>query len=336
MGAGAGYPVRSPGWLLTYRGVDITSDISSMVLDITYTDRLGAASGDLEIILEDSKKLWQGPWYPQEGDIVNLTLGYRGEAQLPCGSFQVDELELAGPPDTFHIRCLATYITPAMRTKRSVGYEGRTLTEIASTIAGKYSLKVVSQPDELDPVFERVTQNQETDLSFLRRIATDHDYDFTIRGTSLIFFARNALEASQPVATIARGDVMRFTFKDRSYRIYETAQIAYQQPFAKALISQTAGSSVFVPTTDSAKSVIRCENGQQAQLKANSLLHANNMVKRTAGLTCSGSPMFAAGNVVTMKGFGVSDGNYLIEQARHRLARATGYTTEIEARSPAY
>jgi uncharacterized protein len=333
MGVGAIYPVRSPGWILTYQSVDISSDISGMVLDITYTDRLGAASGDLEIILEDSQKLWQGPWCPQEGDVINLTIGYRGEVQLPCGSFQVDELLLTGPPDTFHIRCLATYITPAMRTKRSCGYEGQTLTQIASTIAGKYSLNMVSIADDLNPMFERITQNQETDLGFLRRIATEHDYDFTIRASTMVFYARSALEASQPVSSINRGDVMRFSFKDRSYRIYETAQIAYQQPFAKALISQTADNSDSVPTTDSAKRVIRCENGQQAQLKASSMLHAHNMVKRTVGLTCSGTPIFAAGNVVTITGFGVSDGNYLIEQARHRLTRATGYTTAIEARN---
>jgi uncharacterized protein len=333
MGIGAAYPVRSPGWVLTYQSVDITSDISSMVLEITYTDRLGAASGDLEIILEDSQKLWQGPWYPQEGDVINLTIGYRGEAQLPCGSFQVDELALVGPPDTFHIRCLATYITPAMRSKCSCGYEGQTLTQIASTIAGKYSLNMVSEADDLNPVFERITQNQETDLGFLRRIANEHDYDFTIRGSNMVFYARSALEASEAVATIARADVMRFTFKDRSYRIYETAQIAYQQPFAKALISQTANSSDLVPTTDTAKRVIRCENGQQAQLKASSLLHANNMVKVTVRLTCSGSPTLVAGNVVTVSGFGVNDGNYLIEQARHGLTRTSGYTTEIEARN---
>jgi hypothetical protein len=304
-----------------------------MVLAITYTDRLSAASGDLEITLEDGEKLWQGPWYPQEGDVVNLTIGYRGEAQLPCGSFQIDELQLSGPPDTFHIRGLATYITPAMRTKRSCGYEGQTLTQIASTIASKYSLSLVSEAGNVNPSFERITQNQETDLAFLRRIATEHDYDFTIRGSSLIFYARSALEASQPVTSIARGEVMRFGFKDRSYRIYENAQIAYQQPFAKALISQTASASAPVPTTDNAKHVVRCENGQQAQLKANSLLHAANMVKRIAALTCSGSPILVAGNIVTISGFGVSDGKYLIEQARHRLVRTAGYTTEIEARN---
>jgi uncharacterized protein len=325
-------PVRAPGWVLTYQSVDITADISVMVLAITYTDRLGAASGDLEIVLEDSEKLWQGPWYPKEGDIVNVTIGYRGETQLPCGDFQVDELLLSGPPDTFRLRCLATYITPAMRTVRSAGYEGQTLTQIAGTIANKYSLSLVSQAGDLDPLFERVTQNQETDLGFLRRISLEHDYDFTVRGSQMVFYTRSALEAAQAVTRITRGDVMKFAFKDRSYRIYKTAQVAYQQPAAKALITQSVDANAPVSTTDSAKHVIRCENGQQAQLKASSILHGSNMVKRVASLTSSGSALLAAGNVATIGGFGINDGNYLIEQARHQLTRDYGYTTQIDAR----
>jgi len=326
------YSVRSPGWVLSYQSVDISSDISAMVLAIVYADKLGAASGDLEITLEDGNKRWQGPWYPKEGDVVNLEIGYRGEALLPCGSFQVDELALSGPPDVFHIRCLATYITPAMRTISSASYEGQTLTEIAGTIAEKYALGLVSKAGALNPAFQRVTQRQETDLGFLRRLALDHDYDFTIRGSQLIFYAREALEASAPVTTIGRSDVARFGFKDRSHQIYAAAQVAYQQPLAKQLITQTANAASAVPTSDSAKRVMRCENGQQAQLKAQSALHAANMMKATMQIACSGSPYLVAGNTVAVTGFGVNDGTYLIEQARHQLRRETGYTTEIDAR----
>jgi uncharacterized protein len=304
-----------------------------MVLAITYTDRLGAASGDLEIQLEDSAKVWQGPWYPQQGDVVNLTIGYRGEEQLPCGSFQIDELELIGPPDVFHMRCLATYITPAMRTVTSIGYEDVTLTQIATIIAAKYSLALVSVADDSNPTFERVTQRQETDLGFLRRLALEHDYDFTIRGSQMVFYSRSALEGTAPVATIDRSDVMTFAFKDRSYQIYEDAEIAYQQPFLKSLITQSTTSTLTVPTTDTAKRVMRCENGQQAALKASSLLHGANMLQETVRLSCGGSVRLAAGNVITVSGFGVYDGNYIIQQARHQLTRERGYTTGVEARS---
>lgn len=41
MSASIAYPVRSPSWVLTYQGVNITTDISRMVLSIEYVDELG-------------------------------------------------------------------------------------------------------------------------------------------------------------------------------------------------------------------------------------------------------------------------------------------------------
>ena len=67
MTAAIAYPVRSPNWILLYSGVNITADISHMVLSISYADELGGRSGDLEIELEDRDKRWQGAWFPQRG-----------------------------------------------------------------------------------------------------------------------------------------------------------------------------------------------------------------------------------------------------------------------------
>ena len=101
MSASLAYPVRTPQWVLTYAGVNISGDISGMVREIIYTDRLSGAAGEIEVELEDHDKLWQGPWYPQDGDLTNLNLGYANEALLPCGDFQVDDLELEFPPRHF-------------------------------------------------------------------------------------------------------------------------------------------------------------------------------------------------------------------------------------------
>ena len=187
MAATASYSVRSPQWILSYLGVNITADVSQMVLAIRYVDRLDGASGELEVDLEDSAKLWQGPWYPALGDVVSLQIGYSGEALLDCGEFQIDELELDGPPDVMRLRCLAAYITPAMRTANTVAYENMGIVEIAAQIAAKYGLALVtaSSESESDVVFARVTQRRQTDLEFLKRLAREHNFDFTVRARSV-------------------------------------------------------------------------------------------------------------------------------------------------------
>ena len=55
MTAAIAYPVRSPNWMLSYSGINITADISRMVLSIKYVDELGGRSGELEIELERSR-----------------------------------------------------------------------------------------------------------------------------------------------------------------------------------------------------------------------------------------------------------------------------------------
>ncbi len=325
--------VSQPQWVLTYKGVNITADISAMVISITYLDRLDGASGALEMELEDQDRRWQGPWQPSEGDQVNLMIGYVGSSLLPCGDFQVDELALTGPPDLFHIRCLAAYITPAMRTPNSTGYENQTLTQIASSIATKHSLTLVGRNTTPNLIFARITQRQETDLAFLRRLARNHNYEFTIRGEQLVFYPRSSLEASAPVATIGRSDLVRFDFRLKTHRIYKGGEVSYQLAETKELITQNVPAAGEIPTNDTLKLTVRCENGQQANLRATSALHFENMERASATLTAVGSIAYAAGSTVTVEGFGLNDGNYLIETARHRFERATGYTTDLTMRS---
>jgi uncharacterized protein len=291
-------PVRSPDWMLTYLGVNITGNISSTVLSISCTDTLQGASGQLDIMVEDHEKRWQGPWYPTEGDTVTLLIGYSGESLLPCGEFEIDELELggspAGPPDVFHLRCLAAFITPAMRTPNSAGYENQTLIQIANTIAGKYGYSVVGAPAALNLSFARVTQRQEADVAFLDRLARSHNYNFTIRGRQVVFYSRSALENAAPVSKIRRNDILHFSFKSKTHRVYKAAQVSYQDLATKHLIAQSTMAAPAPPTGDTLKLIRRCENGQQALLKAQSALHCESMIRTTARLTTIGETRYAA------------------------------------------
>lgn len=334
MAASALYIVRSPKWILTYSGVNITSDVSEMVLAIRYVDRLDGASGEVEIDIEDSSKLWQGPWYPALGEVVSLQIGYQNEALLDCGDFQIDELELDGPPDVMRLRCLAAYITPAMRTANTVAYENLGLLEIAAQIAAKYRLTLViaSSESESDLRFARVTQRRQTDLEFLKRLAREHNFDFSVRAGQLIFYDRAALESVPAAITIARSDTMRFSFRNRARRIYDGAEFSYFDPDTKELITQSVSADSPSPTGDSLKIVARCENSRQAQLKAAALLHLHNMVFIDASLEGPGNTVLVAGNNALLSGWGALDGTYLIETAQHRLSRASGYTTSIAAR----
>lgn len=365
---GVTLPIRHPAFTLTYAGQNITTDITAMVIELTYSDTSGAytrgrgrhhhkEADEIEVTLEDRDRRWQGSWYPQQGDTVSLQMGYETEPYLNCGTFQVDELELTGPPDTFHIKCISAAITPSLRTKRSFAYENVTLLDVANVVAARNGLTVVNAQQTQNISWQRITQHHETDLAFLRRLALAHNYDFTVRNNQLVFYDRTTLEQSAPVLTVLRTQTKAFEFRDKTQAVYEQAQVAYQNPQQKALLtalSSTPSGDIFLNPQDVAaneafpgtsldvftlKSVgdnlfipMRVENQQQAKLKADSALHDANMLQITGRLELEGTTLLVAGVNITISGFKNFDGNYHITASTHRLDRSTGYSTEIEVR----
>jgi uncharacterized protein len=343
MAAGAiAYPVKQPYWVLTYAGQNITTDVSAMAIEISYSDRNAhshrrrhhneSEADELEVTFEDRDRRWQGPWFPQRGDLVGSMVGYHSVGNLlNCGIFQVDELELKGPPDTFHLKCIAAGITSSLRTPRSAAYESQTLLQVAQTVAARHQLTVTGLPQDINVSWSRITQNEENDLQFVRRLALQHGYDFAVRGTQLVFYSRTALEQAQPVTTIMRTQVTSFEFQQRTQATYQSSSVAYQDPVTKQLIAVSSQDPT-VPTGDDLHIVTRCETPQQAQLKAQSALHDANMRQVTGRLEMEGTTLLVAGVNLNIQGFGNFDGTYHIESSKHRLERSSGYTTEIEIR----
>jgi Bacteriophage probable baseplate hub protein len=331
MSAALSYPVRSPAWTLTYGGVNITADVTPMVEAIVYESHEQHLADEVQVTLEDRDGRWQGPWFPTYGDVVSLQIGYAGEPLLPCGAFQVDELELEGPPDAMHLRCIAAGITSALRTPTSARFESQTLAQIAALVANRHGFTLVNAPAANGLLLARVTQRRETDLQFLHRLANAYDYDFSVRGTQLIFYPRGVLEAVPAVLALRRTDLISFAFKARTKQIYQAARVSYQNPATKTLISQVVTAAKDL-TDDILNLAERAESPSDALARAAAALHRHNMLQATMRVTLPGTTTLVAGNTVALHGFGQNDGAYLITAARHRLERTTGYTTEAEGR----
>jgi uncharacterized protein len=330
---GASLMVPRPAWTLDYRGVAITQRIERMVTGIEYTSFESGASPDLEVTLEDADRRWQGPWFPQRGDQVDLSIGYVG-ALVSCGTFQVDEVELECPPDVVKMKCLAVTITPDARTPISQQYENVTLGAIANIIATRHGWSLKNAPEQINIQFERVTQNQETDLEFLHKLARQNNYDFTVKGGQLIFYSRTALENQAPVATFVRGDgdEIKANFKAKTHVTYKACSVNYQNPDTKQLITASVNAEPAVAVGDTLAIQMQCENAQDAAQKARAALHDHNRLIVTGTLNCPGT-VIPAGSVIAVSGWGQFDGNYMIEKGVHHLKRNEGYTTDFELRS---
>lgn len=324
----SGQPVREPVWILTYENKDISAKIAPYVLSVTYTDNLSGSSDELELNLTDADHRWLNEWLPTKGDSIGIQMGYQGEGLMPRRDLQIDEIEFNGPPDTVSIRCLAAGVTPALRTKNSRGYESRSLKQIAQEIAARHSLKIVGSVPEIR--VERVSQNKEGDLAFLKRLAESYGYVFSVRGGQLIWHDLAELDAKTSTITIERqGLAGSYTLRTKTSQVYKACTVSYQDPKSKSLKTHTEKAKD-VPTGDTLKLVERCENKAQAVAKAKAALRNTNGRQVEGSVTIYGNQRLVAGINVTLSGFGAANGTYQAIRCRHTMDRSGGYVTTVE------
>lgn len=323
--------IPEPKVIVIYERRDITTVISPALIEISYTDFMEGESDSVEMTLEDADRRWQNAWYPQHGDMVSVQLGYASGPLLPCGDFEVDEVELEGPPDTIRIKALAAGIKRSVRTRNGRAYENTTLADIARQVAKRNKLKLSGTIETVK--ISRVTQVYETDLTFLKRVAESYGYSFSVRGEKLTFFKRAELKKSEPTLTIRRRDVTSFRFHDKVHGVAASGTASYFDPKTKEVKTATVEDQKAqgnAHSADELKLNVRAENEQQARLKADAALDKSNEDQTVGSLTLPGEVRLMSGVNVLLVDFGKLDGKYTVTQALHRVSRSSGYGTEVD------
>jgi phage protein D len=327
--------VSVPTWRLLYAGNNITGNLLHRSARLEYQEQIGGKASHLEITLADPPPGHFQNNTPTAGAVVNLAMGYQGAPLVSCGDFEVDEWELHGPPDLFTLRCLQAGISSAFRSPKNVAFENKTLTQIATQIANNYGMTVSVDAVDPDIAFTRVTQKTQSDLAFLLRLANEHNYDFNIRGSQLVFYSRPAVEATPVITSILKKTICtRFKIHKQhvGHRAYKNAKVGYFNPQMKALVNSLATDSN-ATSVDTLTIIERAETSQHATLKASSHLHTANMRQIQGEFTIVGSMIWRAGNTTSIQGFGDFDTvKWVVQAAKHSL-NTTGWLTTLTLRT---
>lgn len=314
---------------IIYNTTNITQDVTASLRSLVYTDNISGASDEIAITLEDVRGLWANSWYPGKGD--TLTVSIEG---VPCGIFTIDEIELSGPPDSVTVRGLAAGIKNTLRTKRSVGYENKTLRQICTKVAERNGFTVSGTVANIQ--IERATQFRETDLEFLARIAREYGFEFSVRGSQITFTDSVQLETAKPVAELKKTDVISYSFVDKTANTFKSAKVDYKNPNSGKVVAFGYDVTEFVNKAYSAIEKLdvlsiksKAENDIQAEAKAKSALRFANMEGKTARITTPLNMLLVAGNTVQLLGFNVLDGGWQIKSSTHTLD-SNGFTTSLE------
>lgn len=323
-------PVLHPAFRIVMNGRDVTADLSKKLLSVSYTDYEEGQADTIDIRLEDVDGKLRGPWFPEQGYTLNLKFGYEGTPLREAGEFEIDEIQAEGPPDVVAIRAIAAGVKTSYRTHKAKAYDDVTLHALAQRIARRLRLQLVGN---IEPIpLRRVTQVYEKDLEFLRRVAGEYGYAFSVKGSRMVFFKRGELYGEDAIFTLRRGDLSRYQLRDKIMDVPKSAEVSYHDPKTKRLVRHKVENTDRNTSGDKIKLNVRVENSQQAKAKAMAAIEEANADATTMNLSFFGNPKAVAGINFRLEDMGRFDGVWHIVMSRHDMDRSGGYRTEIEAK----
>lgn len=325
--------VSAPKFTVLYNNKNITSDISKYMLSLTYNDKTEGESDEIEIEVEDVDLRWQNSWYPEKGAKLTVSI-----ENLKCGVFEIDEIQLSGPPDVVTIRGMATGIVNSLRTKKSDAHESKTLKQIAEKVAAKNNLTI--QGVIPDITFGRITQNKETDLAFLKRISQEYGVLFAVRDNVITFTSIYDIEKRNISFSVDKTNISSYTLKDKADGMIKSASVKSKNAKKNEPVStnlefekykQEQGYSSDNPVNrDEGVTHTKAENKQQAEAKAKAIMHLSATNQMEGSVEMQGTTLAVAGNNFQLTGIGKLSGKYHIKSSSHKIDRSSGYTVGLE------
>lgn len=209
---------KSPAFSITIKGKDVTTALDARLMSLTLTDNRGFEADQLDLELDDADGQIV---LPRRGAVIQLALGWKGQPLFPKGAFTVDEIEHSGAPDRLTIRARSADFRETLNTRREKSWHQTTIGEVVKEIAARHNLKMALGKDLTDKALDHMDQTNESDASFLMKLARQYGAIASVKDGNLLFIrqgqGRTASGKPLPVITIERkaGDGHRFTLADR-------------------------------------------------------------------------------------------------------------------------
>ena len=316
-----------PAYRIIANGTDITAVINGRMLMIRTVDKPGASSDDFELRIDDRDGVVT---LPKRGARMEVYLGYEGEKLALIGKYTVDEIEVSGPPDTIVIRSKSSDTRSSAKTTRSGSWEGVSLANIVADIAARNGWKPQCSVQTL---VERADQLNESDLSFITRIAKQYDCTAKVADGKLIVLPRQGGVSGKgrkfSVIVIKRSDVSGWKFRLGDDNVKKAVRAAYADKNGQLVTVQLDNDGTEgLPPIHTDRHIHANKGAAEAAAKA----RLAGFNRSTAGvrLEMPGRTDLFAEREIDAQGFKVGlDGNYLVDSVEQVFTQA-GWSTTVE------
>lgn len=252
-------------------------------------------------------------------------------AVLDCGTFEIDSVDLSGPPLKTTLKSTSIPYTSTLRMmKKSRNWEKISLKAITQQIANEAGVKMLYESSD-NPEYDKKEQVQQSDIRFLQDLCHAEGKALKVTKLSIVVFDKQEYDGKPAVKTITYGssDILSFRMATKlTDAAYTSCHVSYTNTDKKQTIEYTYTPDSTVGTGQVLEVNERVANTQEAMRLAKKRLREKNAQEFTASFKMVGDVQLVAGIVVQLRGFQEFDKKYRVKSAKHSLTG--GYTTDIE------
>ncbi|KSP88622.1 late control protein [Pseudomonas aeruginosa] len=318
-----------PSFRIVADGTDITARLNDRLLRLTLLDKPGMESDTLTLRIDDRDGLVA---LPRRGAVLEVYLGYAGEALMRMGRYTVDTLRWSGPPDTLNITAKAGDMRGSGKSTRSGGWENTSLAQVCRDVGARNGWRVECP---LQVAISRVDQINESDYHFVTRLARQYDCTAKLAEGMLLVLPRESGQSAtgrliEPLV-LGRSDVGSFdvTYDDRS--LMKTVKTRYQVP-GSGEVQSVELKNPKAPATARGEHVERhlYASRGEAEQAARARLAGFNRSSAGVRLELPGRADLYAERRIVLLGFKAGiDGEFLVDSVEHTYD-AGGWTITVQ------
>lgn len=339
-----------PRFTLSISNVAVSPALKMDIDALEFVDDLG-----MPAMLSFSVNLWDGmhmrlkeDYFEQFalGTPLELALGLNRETPVFSGEVTALEPEFGGmaAPDSLRVRAYSRMHRLQFGDRRRT-FQNKSSSDIAAEIANAIGL--TASVDRSADKHAHLTQQNETDLALLLRLARPLNYEVLVEDKTL-FFRKPKLQDNPVIQLIYRRDLVEFAPRQRVIHDGSKVEVRGWDVKTKTPILGKAGAG------DEAAKLGGSQTGSEwsaqafaaaTRTLAGQVLADADEATRLAKATydrmqsdfidaqgeCAGSPLIRAGKTLDIAGVGkVFGGPYYVVSARHSIG-PDGYRTRFEA-----
>lgn len=323
-----------PQVIVTVDGVPVSGLFFDRLINLTITDREGIRSDTLDLTFSDGVPHFSSP---RRGAIVQVVL-IAGLSSCFIGSYVVDRVTFNCLPYTITVGAHSADLRADLKTHKNRHWDDLSVKEIVEDIASGHEIETRIADVVSDHIYDWLGQQDESDLTFLDRLAKRHGALFTIKNGVLMWLERGKGTTASGAALLS-GLVLRPSIIEGSCRVTESDVDRFKT--VKAYWQDKAGAKrqeVEVDADPEAEGthVLRDPFATKQEAEKAATAAAQEMTRGLVTTTCAiaGRPSLSAGMPVTYAGVrpGIDGRPFILETVTHSYSKGQGLRTMFQGK----